>query len=302
MNHRICVGAVQFDIRPASAWDVLARRASAQLDAVGEADLVVFGECMTIGLVGGAAGWEDSSPREAYQMVADHTAAYEEFFSAQAVARDQAILAGTHFVREDAGLINVAHLFLPDGSVTRHQKSHLFPAEWGWLSGEGERLTCVEINGVRCGIMVCYEAEVPEIATIYRGLGVDVLLCPSFTFTRAGYHRVRHSVAARCIENQVYAVHCPVVGGGAGPIPFARGRASVLGPCDTGLPEDGVIAEGTDDAVGTVIATLDIDLLQELRESGVATTVRDRARRRDLYQRYAEYLWPQSAATSGNED
>ena len=292
MTARLRLAAVQFGLEPVARWTDFADRVSRRLDEAATADVVVFGECMTAGLAATQPGWEDRPARAAFAAVAGFTADYEAFFTAEATARNQVILAGSHFVETPAGLLNVAHVFTPDGNVLRHIKSHLFPAEWEYLSGEGEEVTCIDVAGVRCGVLVCYEAEVPEVATIYGRLGAEVLLCPSYTFTVAGYHRVRQTLAARCIENQVYAVHCPVVGTGLGPIAPGRGRASVLGPCEPGLPDDGVIALGPDDAEGVLTAELDLALLRELRHSGVAPTVRDRARKRPMYHRYAAQLWP----------
>lgn len=284
------IAAVQFDLRPVAGWTEIADRAATYLDEAAEADVVMFGECMTIGLAATVPGWQQRPTREVFARVADFTAEYEAFFTAQAVARRQTILAGSHLVHGPGGLLNVAHVFSPDADVQRHIKSHLFPAEWDYLSGEGDEVTCIEVAGVTCGVLVCYEAEVPEVATIYGRLGAEVLLCPSYTFTPAGYHRVRKTLAARCIENQMYAVHCPVVGPGAGPIAPGRGCASVLGPCEPGLPDDGVIALGPEDAEAVLTAELDLVLLRALRENGVAPTLRDRARKQAMYKRYSTQL------------
>ncbi|SDU80230.1 nitrilase-related carbon-nitrogen hydrolase [Gordonia westfalica] len=294
MSDVLAVAAVQFDVSPEPSWPAFADRARRQLDEAGDADLVVFGECMTIGLSATTPGWAGLAPRQAFEALPEHAAVYEDLFAAEASQRGQTIVAGSTFMRGDDGLLNVAHVFSPDGTVVRHTKSHLFPGEWDWLAGEGDEVTVIEVAGVRCGILVCYEAEVPELATIHGGLGVDVLLTPSYTFTVAGFHRVRQTLAARCIENQMYAVHCPVVGVGSGPVPDGRGHASFLGPCEAGLPDDGVIAAGPPDQPAVVTARFDLDLLRALRRDGAATTVKDRARKRGMYEKYASYLWPQA--------
>lgn len=292
MTARLRVAAVQFDLEPVARWADFADRVARRLDEAATADVVVFGECMTSGLAGTQPGWDERPAREAFAAVAGFTADYEAFFAAEAAARGQVIMAGSHFVEGPGGLLNVAHIFTPEGKVQRHIKSHLFPAEWDYLSGEGEEITCVEVAGVTCGVLVCYEAEVPELATIYGRLGAELLLCPSYTFTVAGYYRVRNTLAARCIENQVYAVHCPVVGIGRGPISPAVGRASALGPCEQGLPDDGVLALGPQDTEGVMTVDFDLALLRELRHNGAAPTVRDRARKHAMYKRYAGQLWP----------
>ncbi|MGE6377015.1 nitrilase-related carbon-nitrogen hydrolase [Peribacillus muralis] len=65
------------------------------------------------------------------------------------------------------------------------------------------------IGPVKIGLTVGYEAEIPEGSRILTWRGADIIFCPSYTFTEAGFWRVRHCAHARAIENQVYIVHCP---------------------------------------------------------------------------------------------
>jgi predicted amidohydrolase len=203
----------------------------------------------------------------------------------QARQRGQVILAGSHLVRNDAGdLLNVAHLFTPTGQMYTHEKTHIFPAEAEWGTGEGSTLEPIDLGNVTVGIAICYEAEVPEVATVLARRGAELLLSPSYTFTEAGFYRVRHCLAARCIENQVYAVHAPVTGNVGAPLSPGWARASVLGPCDAGFPANGVFTEAPENVESVIRATLDLDALAENRRSGAATTFEDRKRRSALYR------------------
>jgi predicted amidohydrolase len=100
---------------------------------------------------------------------------------------------------------------------------------------------------------------------------------------------VRHCAQARCIENQVYFVHC-ATGGKVpkGPLPNGWTRSSILAPCDTPWPApNGVVAEAETNVEMVLHGTVDLDLLRQNRESGVAPTWRDRRRRADCYR-----VWP----------
>ncbi|GAA4702803.1 carbon-nitrogen hydrolase family protein [Pseudonocardia yuanmonensis] len=283
MTDTLDVAAVQFEARALSGPEDFAAQVDAALDAAAGARLVVFPELMTTGFGTLAAGWRGRDLAAYFAEVAEHTDLYLEVFGAAARARDQVVLAGSHLVAAPGGFLNVAHLFHPDGRVVRHEKTLLFPAERQWRSIEGERLTTAEVDGVTVGFATCYEAEIPEVTTALARRGAEVLLVPSATFTEAGFHRVRHCAAARCIENQVYAVHASTFSTGLEPLVQTWARSSVLGPCDAGFPPDGILAEAKENVPDVITARLDLALLQENRRSGAAPTVLDRARRADLF-------------------
>jgi predicted amidohydrolase len=213
---------------------------------------------------------------------------YYRIFSQLSFRYGKFILAGTHIIRDRGRLYNAAHLFGPDGSCFIHAKTHITPEEMAWGMTEGQILEPFTIDGVRVGVMICYEAEIPEVATILARKGADILICPSWSSTTAGYWRIRNCCAARCIENLVYAVHCPA----AVSIRDARlpPPAAILSPCDPGFPSDGVLAEVTDHRTTVIEASLDLQLLYRNRRGG-ATTFLDRPRHAGLYRDHAAQLF-----------
>ncbi|MEH7336479.1 nitrilase-related carbon-nitrogen hydrolase [Neobacillus drentensis] len=138
-------------------------------------------------------------------------------------------------------------------------------------------------------LAVCYEAEIPEVSRILSANGAEIIFCPSYTFTEAGFWRVRHCAQARAIENQVYFVHCPTVGEPGAPLPNGFGRSSILSPCDLAWMPNGIVAEAETNKHTVVTGTVDIDELYENRKTGAATTFVDRTRREDVYSKYEPY-------------
>ena len=67
-------------------------------------------------------------------------------------------------------------------------------------------MTVVELPFATVGITICYEVEIPEVASSLAYQGAEILLCPSYTLGEEGFWRVRHCAAARAIEDQVYVV------------------------------------------------------------------------------------------------
>jgi predicted amidohydrolase len=111
------------------------------------------------------------------------------------------------------------------------------------------------------------------------------------TFSEAGFWRVRHCAQARCIENQIYAVHACAGGDAFGPYPGGWAGSSVLGPCDVPWSNPkGILAEVPANEEGVAMAELDLDALRRNRIDGAATTYHDRRRRAALYDRWPSHL------------
>lgn len=295
MPTTLSVAAVQFEMREVDGFAAFAGQVRGLLDRTDGAQLVVLPELFTAALFTARPGWRNEPP-SALGRIADYTDDYAALFAELARTRDQVIVAGSHLVRapDGEGVLNTAFVFFPDGSVSRHVKTHIFPAESGWGTREGDALAPFSVGPVTVGVSVCYETEIPEVSTILARQGAELIVSPSYTFTEAGFWRVRHCAQARAIENQVYVVHCPTTGNPGAPLSPGWARASVLSPCDSGFAADGVLAEAATNTEDVITARLDLDLLHENRRTGAATTHGDRRRRFGLYRRYTEALLPQA--------
>lgn len=290
----ITMSLVQYEIEELSSFDDFAEAVTDLVGTTNDSSLVVFPELVTLGLATMHAGWTEEPRQVSFARVAEHTDAYLDLFSSLARANGQTIVGGSHLVGAPGGdLLNVGHVFQPDGSILRHVKTHIFPGEAEWHTIEGDLVdTVVDVGGVEVGLMICYESEVPEVASVLTRKGAELLVVPSFTFFEVGFNRVRSCLAARCIENQVYAAHCSTFSAGFGPMAPGYARSSVLGPCDEGTPVDGVFAEAAANRQEVLTCTLDLDLLSRLRAEGAAPTLADRARRGAMYRDHLEHLLP----------
>lgn len=281
------IAAITFAIRPVRDFNGFAEHVRGLLDEVTGADLVVFPESFTMELLTSLPGWQ-SAPLSEMSRLTDLTDPFMELFTEEARRRGQYILAGTHLTAGVGGVFNTAFLFGPTGLVHRHRKTHVMSAEEEWGTIEGDEVEVIELPFAKVGITICYEIEIPELPTALAQQGAEILLCPSFTLGEAGFWRVRHCAAARAVENQTYVVQS----GTSSPrlsesISGAWGRSSILSPCDSAWPSpDGILTEQPQaNSEGFVRAVVDLDLLQENRSNGAATTLKDRRRRSSLYER-----------------
>lgn len=296
MTRSVSIAVCQFVMRPVKSFDGFARQVSRLLDRAEGADLVILPELFTLALFTTFDDWRNRPVTELVK-VDRYTKAYRAFFEEEARRRKQHIVAGSHLEKRKAGYFNVAYVYGPSGLVHMHDKTHIFPAEAQWKTREGDRMEAFDLPFARVGINICYETEVPECSASLTEQGAEIILCPSFTFSERGFWRVRHCAQSRCIENQIYYVHCATGGKlPRGPVPNGWTRSSILSPCDTPWASaNGVVAEAETNVETVLMGSVDIDLLYQNRESGVATTFNDRRRRADCYRTWPSHLKPSRA-------
>lgn len=248
------------------------------------ASLIAFPEYMTAHLL----SLEPSMLHdEACDFLNGLTNKYIEFFTELSREYDIAILAGTHIcLKEEDKYFNKAFLFFPDGRVETQCKLHLTPEEQiRWPLVAGDELNVFDTEWGKLAILTCYDIEFPELARAAALRGAELLLCPSYTDSSFGYHRVRHCAQARAIENQLFVVLSGLVGALSEDRPqvdMAFCQAGVFTPCDVPFAADGILQIGETNENMTVLAELDFHRLRENRERGAVAPFFDR--RPDLYE------------------
>lgn len=291
----IKIALCQFGLRDMSSFQELEDHILAQCrEAMSSGpDVVVFPEFLTIGLLAMAGRdlmYADLG-RAMADLVSPFTIRYETLFSEFARENGILIAGGSHWsVFEDDGrAYNAAYLFYPDGRIKRQKKNHLFPGETDWGTVPYDGLEVFDTQRGRIGLMTCYDSEFPEVARHYMLEGAELLLCPSATYTRRGFYRVRRCCAARAVENQIYVAECHHVGALSVPVdqPFTGfGRSAILCPIDDQtMVDDGVLIEADNGEEETVIVgEVDTQMLNRSRTLSEATILRDR--RGETYQEH----------------
>ena len=158
-------------------------------------------------------------------------------------------------------IINVAFVILPNGQVSRYEKTHLFSTaplieSDVFALGDGARVV-VPFNGINIGVQICYDVRFPEMTRSLCLDGADIICMP------AAWPAIRRDiwktlVTARAMENQVYVLaanQAPLKNG----VEFA-GTSLIVGP-------DGyVISEGSQSDEQVLLATVDITAQRKQRE------------------------------------
>ncbi|WP_406509479.1 carbon-nitrogen hydrolase family protein [Streptomyces sp. NBC_00212] len=110
--------------------------------------------------------------------------------------------------RDGDTVYNAAQLIGPDGSrLANYRKTHLFGCfEQEAFTPGDEPVVQAELNGLRVGMMICYDVEFPENVRAHALAGTDLLLVP--TAQMHPFQFVAESVVpVRAFENQLYVAY-----------------------------------------------------------------------------------------------
>jgi (R)-amidase len=169
--------------------------------------------------------------------------------------KERNISVAVGFAEVEAGrFYNTTALISPDGIVLKYRKTHLWASELGVFE-PGNQLVTGMWNGIRVGILICFDIEFPENARALAAQGAELLLITNGNMDPYGsVHRAL--VVARAIENQIFAVMVNRSGSGGG-LEFV-GESLIVSP-------EGQILASLGRQEGTVTAEIDMAAVQKSR-------------------------------------
>jgi predicted amidohydrolase/GNAT superfamily N-acetyltransferase len=280
------VASVQYQQRRIRSFEEFATQVEYFTDIAADysADFVTFPELITLQLL--SIENAELSPVEAIHKLSQYTARVKELFGGLAMRYNINIIAGSHPTEQPNGDIhNVCYVCLRDGSIHEREKLHVTPSErMVWHITGGESAATVPTDCGPIGVMICYDAEFPEVARHLADQGALLLFVPFCTDVREGYLRVRYCAQARAIENQCYVVLSGNVGNlpGVNNFDIQYGQSCILTPSDFLFSRDGIAADSTPNIETVLFADLRFDHLARARNAGAVQNLKDR--RFDLYE------------------
>ena len=168
-------------------------------------------------------------------------------------------------------LYNTSYIYGRDGNlIAQYDKVHLFsPSDEDKIFEKGNKLVTFEIDGVKCGIVICYDIRFVEWIRKYALNDIKILFVP------AAWPKIRSLHwdtlnRARAIENQMVVVNVNSLGksdsGDFG------GHSSIIDPW-------GEYIVKPDEKVGIKVGDIDLEVIKDIRAS--INVFNDR--RKDLY-------------------
>ena len=118
-------------------------------------------------------------------------------------------IAGSITELRNGKLYNTCYVFDREGMpIASYDKTHLFsPMGENQIYTAGDHLCCFTLDGIRCGMIICYDLRFPELTRKLCLQGVDVLFVVS-QWPAVRISHLRTLTAARAIENQVFVACC----------------------------------------------------------------------------------------------
>lgn len=178
-------------------------------------------------------------------------------FSALAKELNVNIVAGSVADQRDGKFYNTAYVFDRTGSVVAsYDKTHLFTP-----SGEhnsftpGDHVCRFTLEGVPCGLIICYDIRFPELTRTLTTQGVDLLFVVSQWPAKRAMH-LDTLARARAIENQTFLALC----NSAASDTACAGHSAIIDPWGEYLAQAGEAEE-------TISADLDFSVIEGIRTS-----------------------------------
>ena len=142
--------------------------------------------------------------------------------------------------------------------LTKYCKVNLFPLSYEEeIFAPGAETVTVEIQGIKFGIMICFDIRFPELSRQYLKDECDAMLIASaFPFPRLDHWRTL--LKARAIENQMYVIAANR-SGKDGELTFL-GNSCIIDPWGTVK----ATANETEDAV--IVHTIEREKVQQVRQ------------------------------------
>lgn len=284
-QERVRVSTVQYAQRGIRTYEEFEGIVQYFVDVVADykSDFVLFPELFTLQLL--SIHNEPISPVEAIRKLTDYTERLKTTFHDLAIRYNVNIIAGSHPTMVDDKVLNIAYVFLRDGSIYEQPKIHPTPNERYWWNIQGgDQLSVIDTDCGPIGVLICYDSEFPELARHLVDQGAKILFVPFCTDERQSYLRVRYSCQARAVENQIFVV----LSGNVGNLPRVHNmdiqyaQSCILTPCDLSFARDGIAADTTPNVETVAFGDLHLNDLTRARMKGTVQNLKDR--RLDLYQ------------------
>ena len=173
------------------------------------------------------------------------------------------IVAGSVIVEVEDNIFNRCIISNRNGEIIAlYDKTHLFSfAEEEKIFTAGKNFSVFEIDGVKCGVIICYDLRFPEFVRKIALNDIEILFCPAAWSLRRLIPR-QILTKARAIENQIFVVFAN-----------SSGKSEIINPAGNTIAELDT---------GQQILTADIDLSERKKVIEKMNLLTDRNKFTDI--------------------
>ena len=157
-------------------------------------DLIVLPELF-------ATGYTFTSKEEAYSLAEDYEGETAQFLKKIAKSTNS-IVVGGFIEKEGKKIYNSAIIVSNKGVIGSYRKLHLYYKEKLWFLPGNKPLDVFDINGIKVGIMICFDWIFPETMRTLALLGADIIAHPA----NLVLPYCQKAMITRCLENRIFAI------------------------------------------------------------------------------------------------
>ena len=151
----------------------------------------------------------------------------KEFLCAAAKKFSVNIIGGSVIVESGGQIFNRSYVANRRGEiVASYDKTHLFSfAGEDKVFSAGDKISVVELDGVKCGVAICYDLRFPEFIRKIALAGAEIIFIPAaWSLKRLTPRQIL--TKARAIENQIFVVFAN-----------SSGKSEIINPLGESLAE-----------------------------------------------------------------
>lgn len=183
----------------------------------------------------------------------------------------------------EGGEVFIAQPLHVQGKTLWHRKTHLGAGERATVM-PGDELETIDVFGVRVGVQVCWETHFPELSTIQRAQGAEVVLMPFASGASGDVRRDTWTkyLPARASDNGMYVLACNALHD-----PDVVKSPTALGGGLLAVDPHGEVMDGFFDLEEhMLICNLTGELPREANDSAMGNQSYFDARRPEVFERY----------------
>jgi len=155
---------------------------------------------------------------------------------------------------DETRLYNAAQCIGPEGKVLGHYRKRLLPPGFeATYFTKGSDVGLFSWRGFNIGMLICYDAEFPELARQLAVAGADIILVPTALGSQWGWV-AQQMMPTRGYENGVYFVYANYSG--------VENEVAFLGASFIGSPIGQVVARASD-VEELIVATAKLEQVKE---------------------------------------
>ncbi len=153
--------------------------------------------------------------------------------------------------KEDDRIYNVSVLIGPNGIVGKYRKIHLPFLGVDRFTTPGDSFCVFEIEGVKVGMLICYDGTIPEASRVLALKGADIIILPT-NWPKQSERVADHVVISRAIENRVYFLSVNRIGTENGFEFFGKSKFCA--------PDGSILDQANHDQFQIISAEIDVNM------------------------------------------